>query len=240
MRRFEKQFLDEVKKPLKKIDSFTVTVKRYFTDATGNVVAKAGLAANLKTSIPFYLWQKFDKDGGFKISQQILPPQTPWTYLYCYEVGSSFDYFQFSGFNTVNQNFKPGDLVLVYGDDKVNINFLAWIVINCPFQAYTAMLHYNNGGDFMTGDNAGIEVYELLYNADQIQQYNEALHLLTTNRIGQFSDEQTQPLSFKTPETVLSDFITLKVNFEINYMFGILSNFQFNSELLIFNHKIKI
>ncbi len=240
MRKFEKHFLDEIKKPVKKLDAFSVNVKRYFTNGLGVQIDKNTLPANLKMAMPFYLWQKFDMDGGFKVAQQILPPLPPWVFAYSYIQGAAFDYFNFSSLGTISSQFKPGDLICVFVDDITNINYMAWVVVNCPFQAYSSLLLGNNGGDYIGGENAGIEVYEILYGCDNTQQYNEPLHLLSTNRIGQFTDEQAQPLSFKTPETVLNDFITVKISFEINYMFGILGMMQFNSELLNFNHKIKL
>ena len=230
MKAFEKHFLDEIKKPVRKKDAFTVNVLRFFTDAAANVIDKNTLPANLKTSVPYFLWQKFDKDGGFKIGNSILGGFGPWKFLYCYEFGNTFDYFKFQGNNNLIRQFVNGDLIMMFGDDPVNFNYLAWVVIRCPFQAYTSILRYNNGGDLYLPNKqgflqsaglGGIDCYEFLLSVDQALQYNEALHLVSTNKIGQFVEEQSQPLSFKTPETILNDFITIKLGFQVNHMFGI-------------------
>ena len=228
MKAYQKNFLDEMRKPQLKNDAFSVNIKRYFSDALGKIIDKSTLPLILQSSLPFFLWQKFDKTGGFKIARSITPP-APWTFLYSYEYGTSFDYFQFSGFNNVNEKFKPGDLVAVYGDDPVNINKLAWVVISSPYQAYTSMLH-----------NSAINVYEFLYFCDNQANYNEALHFLQTNDIGLFTDDQFQPLSYKTTDTILNDFILLKLNFRISKHIGFYGYFNFNTESIIFTFKIKL
>ena len=227
---YEKNFVDQITDKRRK-DAFSINVQRYFCDTTGNVLGLPAVPAPLKTSYPFYLFGKFDYDGGFKNNQLYVPPRANTYYLYSYIKGSAFDYFQFSGHNTVAGLIPTGSLVSVYADDPVNINYLIYVVVSCPFQAYASIL-MNTKSDF--------EVYEILYTADNTGNYNEPLISIDINSIGIAKSQNFMPLSFKTPEQFQNQFITMKMKFLPYPWHGINSYIDLNTALLQFNFKIKI
>ena len=227
---YKKEFLDEMKKSTHR-DSFTININRYFTNALGTIINPVHLPVKLKTAMPFTVFGKYDIiDGGMKATNQVVPPIN-WYFLYSYIQGSAFDYFTFSGVNTVRQSIPLGCLVSLYADDPVNINNLCFVVISCPFQSYSSIL-MNAMNDF--------EIYEILYQSDNVSQYNYTIQSLELNSIGQFKNAQYQPLSFKTPEDYLANFIRMPMRFKPTWKHGLSSYYDFNTTSLSFNVKINI
>jgi len=222
----------EMAKGLKRQTSFTLKVNRYYTDANGQVLDKNTVANNLKVSFPFYLFNKFDKEGGYRIGNIILPPIQNTFYLYSYCVGSSFDYFQFSGRNSVRHNCRNGDLVLLFADSAIAFNVLIWVVISSDFQSVNSLINSMPFHD--------VDILEILYRCDNIDNYNEAIHFVKENVMGEYKADQFQPLSFKTPNTVLNDFITLKIPHKISEFAGLYSYFRFATDNISFNFKVNI
>jgi hypothetical protein len=85
-----------------------------------------------------------------------------------------------------------------------------------------------------------LEVFEILYTSDNVLNYNEALHLIEENEIGVYRDEQYLPLAFKGIDTVLQDFISIKLKIMMTRYIGIGTFIYFDTENMIFNFKIKI
>lgn len=227
---YQKDFIDKITDKRRK-DAFSITVQRYFCDTLGNILPLINVPLKLQVSYPFYLFGKFDFDGGFKVNQFVTPPKQGTFYLYSYIKGSAFDYFQFSGHNTVAGFIPTGSLVMVFADDPININYLIYVVVTCPFQAYGSVFQ-NAYNDF--------EVTEILYQSDNTLNYNEPIQTIDITPIGVSRNEQFMPLSFKTPENFLNDFITMKLKFNPYPYHGLNSYIDVATNLLQFNFKILI
>lgn len=213
-----------------KEDNLQVNVTRYFTDTNGLLFDKSLASAGLQVSYPFYLFHRFDKMGGFRIGQSIKPPTGSAFYYYTYDVDMSFDYWQISGTNNIKGKLRSGDTCIVFTDDILAPNTLVWIVISCPLQSYSSIVN-------SLPDN--LNVKDFLYIADNTANYNEALHFNKTTPLGIYKDDQYQPLSFKTRETVSQDFIKVALSFNISQYLGIFSYMQYNTDSIQFIFNLK-
>jgi hypothetical protein len=224
--------LKELNKPFKESDSFYVDIKRYFTDVNGVMINKLAAPASMQIKFPVYLFNKFDKDGGFKTGAITNPPMGTSKFLYSFTVNSNFfDWFRFQGGDIYNV-LQTGDLVLIYCDDITAITTLVWIVIHSPFQSIASII-----------DNSGfsrIQFEDILYICDNSINYGEPLTIVKENAIGVFKSDQIQPLSYKGIDVVQQDFVKLGIKGMIHQYMGIYTYFLFDTENIKFNFKIKI
>ena len=230
MNKFERKFVDSLDDKRRK-DAFSINVQRFFCDSTGAIISTNAVPLPLQVPYPFYLFGKFDFDGGFKVNQFVTPSRPNTYYLYSFIKGSAFDYFVFSGHNTVSAMIPYGSLVSVYADDPTNINYLIFVIVYCPFQSYGSILE-NSNNDF--------EVTEILYTADNQNNYTEPIQTIDINSIGISRNEQFMPLSFKTPEQFQDQFITMKMKFKPYPYHGLNSYIDLATNLIQFNFKILI
>lgn len=216
---------NELLKTSKEDYNLQVNVKRYYTDVDGLIIDKSTVPANLQVSYPFYLFHKFDKNGGYRIGQETKPVQGASKFYYSFDVDLSFDYWQISGNNSIRTVIRSGDTCIIFTDDTEAPTYLIWIVISCPFQAYSSIV--NNLA-------RGLKVKDFLYIADNLDNYNEALHINIVNPIGIYKDEQYNPLAFKTRETVSQDFILVKLGFNLNQFIGLFSYMKYDTDSIQF------
>lgn len=225
-------YINEQRKRTTKEDMITVNVNRYYTDMNGTILDKTTVPDNLKVKFPFYLFNAFDKQGAYKIGNTLLPPIPPTEYLYSFVAKRFFNYFDFNPLNDIRYKIKAGDIVHVYCDNQLTPSYLIWIVISSPFTSIASITE--NTLQIL------LEVFEILYTCDNVLNYNEALHLIEENEIGVYRDEQYLPLSFKGIDTVLQDFISIKLKIMMTRYIGIGTFIYFDTENMIFNFKIKI
>jgi hypothetical protein len=230
MQSYKKNFIDQMT-DIRKKDSFTINVTRYFCNAEGHVVAYNTLPAVMQTKYPFYIFGKYDFDGAYKVANQIVPPQNGCYYLYTFVKGSAFDYIGFQIGNNVSALIQPGSIVSVYCDNVANPSWLVYVVVSCPFQSYASILQ-NVQRNFL--------IKSFLYNADNPINYNETIFSIILNPIGQFLSEQYQPLSFKQVQDEQANFIRVPLSFEPDFLHGLASNIDLQANTLNFQLEILI
>jgi hypothetical protein len=214
-------------------DAFTLEVTRYFCDNAGSIIDPTTLPANLKTRFPFFLFNKFDAQGAYSIGKQICPTDPGIYFLYQNRFQFSFDLFQFSGgANPVVNRMVAGDFYQVYADAPINFNFLIFVVVHVQFRSYSAMLD----GIHMSKPS----VYEVLYQSDNAGQYSENIFKYKEDSTGVYESDQFTPLSYKTPDIIQPDFISIPLKYQFYPLSGFASYIQFATSYARFNFKIKI
>jgi len=214
----------------KKRDDFDITVTRYYTDMSGVIIDKSLVPTTLKQKIPFYLFHRLDHNSGYKIGNAICPPMPGIFYVYTFTPGIGLDYFSFQFGNNVKSKFTLGDVVHVYTDDLNAPNYLIWIILHSRFQPYSGLIETSQGK---------IQTTSILYFTDNTLNYGEAIHMIQSNFIGIYKDNQYQPLSFKTPQMFQQDFIELQLQIKITDYLGLASYIQFTTDQLQFVFKVR-
>ncbi len=230
MQTYKKNFIDQMQDSRKK-DSFTISVTRYYCNSEGKIVPFATLPAVMQTKYPFYLFGKYDFDGGYKVANQIVPPMNGCYYLYTFVKGTAFDYIGFQMGNTVSAMISNGSIVSVYCDNTLNPSWLVYVVVSCPFQSYASILH---------NVQRNFKINDILYNADDTSNYNETIYSVIINSIGQFASEQYQPLSFKQVQDEQANFVRMPLSFEPDFLHGLGSYIVLTANILNFQLEILI
>jgi hypothetical protein len=231
MKAHEHELLNQLESPLSRADSFSLNITRFFTDASGTIIAKAAAPIAMQTKYPFYLFNYFDKKGGYFIGQKICP-SVGYFYLYSFTQGNAFNWFDFNGFNNIKAKINIGDIVHVYADNPTTPNFFVWVVQSSPFQSFASIVDNTN--------DKNLDIKEALYFTDNVANFNEPLYLVKENIIGVYNSDMHNPLSFRTLEDKQQDFIKLKIKLTINQYFGLYSYFDFQTEKLTFEFKLVI
>jgi hypothetical protein len=235
MKTHEKVLRSVLQSPVKQLDDFSLTVNRYYTDSNGLIFDKTDVAIpnSLKTRFPFYLFNKFDKDGFYKIGQQINQLSPNVYFIYQSVWGNGFDLFRFNSLGSIYQNLQPGDFVQIFADDSINFTFLTWIVIRCQNRAYASMI-----------DNihlSPVEAYAILYGSDNPDQYRESLNIYREDSMGKYEHDYIMPFSYKPPyDTVQNDFLRIPIKHKFHPLHGFASYLQFNTNNLFLNFLVKI
>jgi len=124
--------LEELKKPLQKRGALWVTIKRFYTDVNGTIVDKSTVPVSLQKGFPFWMFGQFDKAGGYRVGNAVLPPDLATPYLCSFVVGVDTPFLFATGLNNVNNQFLLGDIVHVFTDSIQTPNFYIFIQQSCP------------------------------------------------------------------------------------------------------------
>jgi hypothetical protein len=235
MKKHEKVLHSILSAPPKEEDDFSITITRYFTDVNGLVLLKTDplVPVKLRTRYPFYLFNKFDKDGFYAIGQKINQLSNGINFIYQESWGYGFDLFRFNATGDIYSRLLPGDFIQVYADDPINFTTLVWIVVRCQNRAYSSMI-----------DNIHLSpviAHTLLYGTDNVNQYMEPFNIYKENTIGRYESDFINPFAYKPPyDTVQNDFIRIPLTHKFHPLHGFSSYIQFNTENLFINFLVKI
>lgn len=207
-----------------------INVQRFYTNTAGTILDKNTVPASLQTKFPFYLFGEFDKQGGYRLGNQITFPVIGGL-IQTLVVRGQYDFTQFTGANNVRDNFNIGDFILLYGDSLTAPTYLIWILISCPFQSYASVVGNTK--------HLPLKTHSILYKTDNQLQYNETLSAVRVNQIGVFETKTYQPLANKNPLNPQDDFIEMLLPFTFSQYLGMYSYFQFDTELVNLNFTFK-
>src|SRR5712672_3291926 len=98
MNHIEQAVLTELKQGQRRY-TFAVNVKRFYTNVDGSLVAKAAVPAALKLKFPVFMLGDFDRQGGYRIGLQAVPPFPGAFYLLSFVNGAGFGTYNVVGFS---------------------------------------------------------------------------------------------------------------------------------------------
>lgn len=226
--------------------SVSVVATRYFTDVNGAVLSKADaglVAADMVHEYPVFLLGQFDKEGGYKVGHNILPPVGAAKYMQTFVNGYPLTTQQicspYSPFNTIQRRIKQGDIVQVYADDPNAPTYFCFIVLSNPRQAYSSILANLSTKQ---NDNRLMKLYchEVQFKADFQLQLQNAWHYVTVDNLGTFDDNQITYNQFNNPMNVLPDVLTIATEFTFNQYIGIYMYMSSDVDTMSFNFNLKM
>lgn len=208
--------------------TFTLTVRRFYTNTNAEIIDKNLVPDNLKTKFPVFLFGNFDKDGNYWIGQKNLPTFNRIQYYFTDTYKGYFDQLSFSGFNDLQDKLTTGDVLQVYTDNIEAPNYFIWIVISGERRAYSSILSHPGNQ----------RVFNMKYFSDNELQYNENLTFLKMDEIGNYNLDYINPLAFKTTQYGIDNFIQIPKRFSITNYLGLYFYMRFEVDLntFIFNY----
>jgi hypothetical protein len=213
---------------LQRLHTIPISVKRYYTDINGTVIAKAAAPAILQTRFPVFLLGEFDRQAGYDIGRKILSPEPGTYFLQCFSNGfgaTSTSIIGINALNTIQALLKFGDVVMVYTDSINNPTAYVWFVVSSFPSSMTSILA--NSKSTQNDNRLGrLAVYEINYKVSDSSQFSEDFHMTRYDNIANYNDNTVQPLGiYRSIMDKQTDLIRLKLVFDIDQFLGI--NFYF-------------
>lgn len=232
-----------ISNPYVKWHSIPVNVKRYFTDVDGQIVDKNTVPLALQVEYPFFIWGDFDRQGGYNTGLKALNPIRNTFYLTSFTQANGITSQQitgFTGFNTVRNFIKNGDIVHVFTDNLNAPNYFVWVVIGSNYGALASIVG-NSETEQKDGLIGKIFLQEFKYFTDNPDdQWGTPIHFTRSINTTAWSDDTVQPYIFKTPFTEQQGFIDVRCEFNLDQYMSVGSYFHFNTENINMNFKLGI
>lgn len=209
-----------------------LVINRYYTDVNGAIVDKNLVPANLKVNFPVYLFAQFDRNGGYRKSQQITPPIPGTYFLMTYTQGINSPFLAFTGVNTIKGKISSGDIVIIYTDDLENPNYYIWIVISCNSVSFASVLA--NTETIQNDHRIGVlSLKQINYYVSVREQFDQALVFASYDNIGNFRSDSIQPNIFLSPLVAQQGFLTINTPYKIDQYIGLSMYMVFNCDQII-------
>lgn len=226
MNHYEKDLLTRLNTN-NKTDSFTIQVRRIFTDVDGAILDKNTVPTNLKVKYPIYLWNGFDHSGGYKISAGEAPPLDSYKFVRMFVKNDAYDFTEFSGRNELNKTISTGDLVFLYADDLDNPTYFIWII--------QSVTNRSLGSILTSIPECGFKMNHVKIFTDNTLSFNERLGIIKTNHLGVYKYNQISPLAFKTVDYQETRQILVPLKLRLTHLIGFVSYFPFVNESISFD-----
>ena len=224
----DKKLLDWLSKPGDTIDSFSITVSKFFTDVDGQIIDKNTVPIGLQTKYPVYLFNTFDHNGAYKISLTDTPVTGDAFFYRFYIESEGYDPLQFSGLNTIESRITTGDIVFVFTDDLLNPNFFIYLVHSITNRSIASIIK--------TLPCSGIQMGTLKLFYENLLNFNELLRFIKTNQLGIYKGDSLAPLAYKTVDYQQDNLIEIDLrNFKLTPYLGISTYIQHASDTLVFD-----
>lgn len=203
-------------------------LKYYFSEAAGvyTEVAAAALAADLKVSLPFFLFANSDFASGYaKLQAQYV--LTNWSYEAPVRYGKDYPATATYGADglwdaTVRAKLRNGDVVLPFTAASGGTNYTALVVLRTADVPMSTLLDATNSNTF------NINLIRYTVTAGQETQFANAILTTDETMFGKFSSDPINPESFKNPEQQQDNIVDLDVKVDINKQKGLASQADFD------------
>lgn len=220
-----------------------VVIKKLYTDVDGVVVAKNTIPATMQQKVPVFLLGDFDRQGGYKIGLQNIPPDANLKYLLTFVNGNGATFANvvgFSGISTIQQYLNPGDIVQVYTDSLLAPSYFVWIIVQNTYASIASII---GNSETMQNDRriGPIYVHEINYIADNENQLKESIQVVHYSNIGTWKANQIEPLGiYRTPFDVQTGLVRIVVKpFALDQYIGLNMNVLFDTDKITMDFKIK-
>lgn len=211
-----------------------ILIRRFYTDVNGVIIDKATLPVNLQTELPVFVFNEYDRAGGYFVANKIVPPPPSLFFLQNYVWGSgSFPYvFGFSGVQNIQTEIKTGDLVTIYTDNLLSPNYFCFIIVRSDEKPLASIL-----SDLATSrEKKKCVSFNMLSN--NIDQYNESFVFYRSFQFGEYKSDIISPNVARNPLYFQRRLIDLNIKFDFEYKVGFVFPILFNTDRIEFNFSL--
>jgi hypothetical protein len=200
--------------------TINIQVSKFYTNVDGTLLDKNLVNDSLKVKMPIYLFNKFDKDGGYRISGVEAPPSPSMFLIKAYVKTIGYDFTEFSGLNNVSQTLSAGDLVFIYADNPSNPNVFIWVVQSLSTKSLGSLVE-NDSELFMKS----VRIFP-----NNITDYIEALSYVVSDKFGDYNINQISQQAFRYPKLINNSYAEIPFSIELNKHVGFTTYLPFASD----------
>ncbi len=231
-------------KPLQKNAGLFVTVKRFFTDANGTILDKndPAIPASCKVSFPFWMFGKFDKDGAYRIGNQVTPVTLGTSYVGTFVIGLGVPFLFATGLNNVKNNFLNGDIVHVFTDNLDAPSVYIYIVQSYPAGSLASIVENSTASENEKIDITGLNYFSFSNSGGQTVpnfQFATNINLTNIDIVGAYNNKPYDPLGYDQANYMQYNFIVLPINFTLDQYKELSSYIPFQVDSILFSFMIK-
>lgn len=224
----------------RRLAHMSVTISRFFTDVDGNIINKNAAPIGLRVDYAYALFGEFDRQGGYKLAQQAVPPKGTSEYVGTFVFGKYEGFLQFNTQGNVYEQMLIGDIYHVYTDSRISPNFFVFVIISNPFASMgsitAATAWHMHTPEGMKG-KLDIEHIKLITEVNA--QYAAPLTLLGVDTIGVSKTDSINPIASRARDDKQDDFIQLNTPLKITQYTGIVSFIRFEAENITYQIKLR-
>jgi hypothetical protein len=196
----EKELNAIMAKPLQRNAGLQIGINRFFTDINGTIISKTDpsvIAAGMDIEFPIWMFGQFDRDGGYRVGNQITPPLKLSTgtglaqYLGTFIAGLDLPFLFATGINTVRHTMALGDIAHVF-TDSLDIPTVYCFIIQSGKSAALASIM----GNAIASENEKIYVKGLNYffASEANLQFIRNMNVTRIDHVGSFENFPTNIL----------------------------------------------
>lgn len=230
-----------MKKPLTKNEGLFVNVTRFFTDVNGTIILKNSApvaAANMQNEFPFWMFGKFDMDGGYRISNIIAPPVNSF-YVGTLIGGAGFPFLFATGLNTIQAQIKTGDIVHVFTNNLNAPTVYAWVIQSCGESSLASIYANVTKENQSKIDLEGAGYFAYSNNIPNFQ-WSRNINKARIDILGSYQYTPINPLAYRQVDDKQNLFIFMPViNFTVDQYHLLTSYIDFNLDAISFSFKLK-
>ncbi len=240
----EKELHQIMAKPLQRNAGLQITINRFHTDINGTIISKTDpvvTGAGMNVEFPIWMFGQFDRNGGYRVGNQVTPPTKLSTglgdvqYLGTFIQGLDLPFLFATGLNNIKAKMNLGDIAHVF-TDSLDIPSVYAFVIQAGKSASLASIMSNaiasehekiyvKGLNYFFASEANIQ-YIRNMNVTRIDHVG-AYENTPTNILGSIQTFDKQafvyfPIQFKVDQyNLLSTYIPLEID---NLQFSFIIN----------------
>lgn len=224
--------------------SVPITVKRFFTDVDGVILAKNDvlIPAAMKVRYPVLMFGTFDMNSGYRAGINVCAPGVGVNYLKSFVNGissTSYSVLGITGLNEIQGQLNLGDIVHVFCDDIQNPSYFCWIVQTSNGLSGLSSVIMN----LMTNQNDNrlgkLYIYEVMLNTSDPNQWKQVINFTVYDNLGNYSNDSINPKMFRGPFTELDNLIRLDTQFLADQYLGVNTFIDFDTDNLTFDFNIR-
>ena len=223
-----------------RLADMTVKITRFVTDVDGNIINKNLLPLAMQVRYAYMLFGEFDRQGGYRLAQQVVPVEGSSEYIGTFVFGKQEGFLQFNTQGNVYNQMLLGDIYHMYTDSTVSPNFFVFMVVSNPFAAMgsiTAATAWHLHTPAGLKGKLSIEHFKLITETNS--QYNAPISLLGIDNIGVNKSDSINPLASRAVDDKQPDFIQIDMPMQIDQFTGLVSFIRFEAESIIYQFKLR-
>jgi hypothetical protein len=215
--------------------TLNVNIKRFTTDAAGQVLADGAIPAAEKKPFPFNMFGQFDMSGAYSIADSIVAPMHNTKLFTVYVAGIGTPLFFFAGgIATINAQIKKGDVVFVYADDLEAPNYFTFVIITSIIGGYASLVSQSNISQIDGKGYWGVfKIFDVKYTWYNDAQLAYPLLLINSKFNSAVKYDAIDPSGYFDPEQK-SNLLTARIPLEVvlNQYIGISGFLAYENPLL--------